>query len=431
MERSYAAELRQRVGERVRLRGWLQHRRELSNVTFLILRDASGTAQIAIPSRAAASVAALHDESAIEVLGTAVADERAPGGVEVRDAAITVIAPATAVPPFELGRPSLEAALPTLLDHAAVALRHPPRRAAFRLMDASVAAFREHLRAQRFTEVFTPKIVGTATESGANCFRLDYFGRIAYLAQSPQLYKQMLVGVFERVFEVAPVFRAEPHDTPRHLNEYVSLDAEMGFISDHRDVMATLEGAVAAMARAVTEHHDALTARAVLPIRCTLPFPLVHFVDALELLAGEFGEAVLAEPDLSPAHERWLGEWALREHGSDFLLVMGFPLAKRPFYTHPDPDRPSFSNSFDLLFRGLEVVTGGQRLHRPADYDAALAARSIDPAPFAGYLEAFRFGMPPHGGFALGIERWIQQVVGAKNLRETVLFPRDINRIAP
>jgi nondiscriminating aspartyl-tRNA synthetase len=415
----------------VRLNGWLQHRRELSNVTFVILRDATGAAQIAMPSVGAAAVSALQNESAIEVIGTAVADDRAPGGVEVRDAVITAIASATRVPPFELGRPSLDAALPTLLDHAAVALRHPPRRAAFRLMDASVAAFRAHLRTQRFTEVFTPKIVATATESGANCFRLDYFGRVAFLAQSPQLYKQMLVGVFERVFEVAPVFRAEPHDTPRHLNEYVSLDAEMGFIGDHRDVMAMLEGAVVAMASSVAEHRDARVAGALLPIRGTPPFPALHFADALELLVTEFGDTVRAEPDLSPAHERWLGEWALREHGSDFVFVTGFPTAKRPFYTHPDPARPSFSNSFDLLFRGLEVVTGGQRLHRPEHYEAALAARSIDPTPFAGYLEAFRFGMPPHGGFALGIERWIQQVVGAKNLRETVLFPRDINRITP
>jgi len=431
MERSYAEELPKRAGERVRLDGWLQHRRELSNVTFVILRDATGTAQIAVPSGDAGGLAALHNESAIEVVGTAVADERAPGGVELRDAVITAIAPATAAPPFELGRPSLEAALPTLLDHAAVALRHPPRRAAFRLMDASVAAFRAHLCTQRFTEVFTPKIVATATESGANCFRLDYFGRLAYLAQSPQLYKQMLVGVFERVFEVAPVFRAEPHDTPRHLNEYVSLDAEMGFITDHKDVMAVLEGAVTAMTRAVADHADARIAGALLPIRCAAPFPSVRFTDALELLVPEFGDEVRSEPDLSPAHERWLGEWALREYASDFLFVTGFPLAKRPFYTHPDPDRPAFSSSFDLLFRGLEVVTGGQRLHRPEDYDAALAARSIDPAPFAGYLEAFRFGMPPHGGFALGLERWIQQIVGAKNLRETVLFPRDINRMTP
>ncbi len=431
MIRTLTRDLPSHAGARVLLRGWLQHRRELANVTFLILRDGSGTAQIALSPREADALGSLNLESAIEVVGAAVADERAPSGTEVRDAAVTVLAPAEATVPFELGRPSLKASLPTLLDHAAIALRHPPRRAPFRLMDASVAAYRESLRAQGFTEVFTPKIVATATESGANCFQLDYFGRLAYLAQSPQLYKQMLVGVFERVFEVGPVFRAEPHDTPRHLNEYVSLDAEMAFISDHRDVMSVLESAIRAMADAVSRHHDAARAGARLPVRAPAPLPALHFTEALELLAGEFGEDVRGEPDLAPPHERWLGEWALREHASDLLFVIGFPITKRPFYTHPDPSRPAYSNSFDLLFRGLELATGGQRLHRYSQYAAAMGARAIDPAPFAGYLEAFRYGMPPHGGFAIGLERWVQQLVGASNLRETTLFPRDINRLTP
>jgi nondiscriminating aspartyl-tRNA synthetase len=360
-----------------------------------------------------------------------VAEARTPGGVEVRDAHVRVLSAADTALPVDLFRPSIDAALPTILDHAAIALRHPRRRAAFQLMDACVAAYRAALRAEGFTEVFTPKIVATATEGGANCFRLDYFGQAAYLAQSPQLYKQMLVGVFERVFEVAPVFRAEPHDTPRHLNEYVSLDAEMGFVSDHRDVMTMLEVAIRAMGGAATEHPVAKLSGARLPIRAPGHFPLLHFTEALERLAEEFGPDVRSEPDLAPAHERWLGEWALRTHDCDFLFVVGFPMEKRPFYTHPDPDRPAYSNSFDLLFRGLELATGGQRLHRFEDYETALRDRRIDPTPFAGYLEAFRYGMPPHGGFAIGIERWLQQLVGASNLRETTLFPRDLNRLMP
>lgn len=298
-------------------------------------------------------------------------------------------------------------------------------------MDASVTAFRSTLRARDFIEVFTPKIVATATESGASCFRLDYFGQPAFLAQSPQLYKQMLVGVFERVFEVAPVFRAEPHDTPRHLNEYVSLDAEMGFVTDHRDVMATLEVVIRAMARAASEHRAAEQARARLPIRAPSPFPILHFTEALEHLATEFGPGVRSEPDLAPAYERWLGEWALRRYGSDFLFIVGFPMEKRPFYTQPDPRRPGYSNSFDLLFRGLKLATGGQRLHRHEDYEAAMRERAIEAASFAGYLEAFRYGMPAHGGFAIGLERWLQQLVGASNLRETTLFPRDLTRLLP
>lgn len=429
MNRTRTIELAQHVGRAVLLTGWVHHRRVLSHVTFLVLRDGWGKCQV-IPADASV-LADITPESVVEVVGHAVAEPRAPGGVEVREAAIRVIAEAESRLPLDLFRPSIDAALPTLLDHAAVALRHPRQRAAFSLMDASVSAFREALHAEGFTEIFTPKLVGTATESGANCFRLDYFGQPAYLAQSPQLYKQMLVGVFERVFEVAPVFRAEPHDTPRHLNEYVSLDAEMGFIADHRDVMAMLEATIRAMAFAVAEHPAAALAQARLPIRLPERFPVLHFAEALALLAPEFGEGVLAEADFAPAHERWLGEWVLREHGSDVLFVVGYPMTKRPFYTHPEPERPKYSRGFDLLFRGLETVTGGQRMHLHAEYEAAMRERQIEAAPFEGYLEAFRYGMPPHGGFAIGVERWVQQLVGASNLRETTLFPRDMGRLTP
>lgn len=430
MERIRTQDLAKHVGERVMLRGWLHHRRLLSQVTFLVIRDGLGTCQV-VPAAGASGMNELTPESVIEVTGVATADTRAPGGVEVREANVRVLSAAPAGLPFDLFRPSIDAALPTILDHAAIALRHPRRRAAFVLMDVSVAAYRAALHEQGFTEVFTPKIVATATESGASCFRLDYFGQPAYLAQSPQLYKQMLVGVFERVFEVGPVFRAEPHDTPRHLNEYVSLDAEMGFVSDHRDVMALLESAIGAMARAVTGHHAAGQAGARLPIELPASVPKLHFTEAQELLATEFGAAVRNEPDLAPAHERWLGEWALRTHHSDFLFVVGFPMKKRPFYTHPDTARPGYSNGFDLLFRGLEIATGGQRLHRSEDYTRAMRERHIEELPFAGYLEAFRYGMPPHGGFAIGLERWMQQIVGARNLRETTLFPRDQSRLLP
>ncbi|HEU5423653.1 MAG TPA: aspartate--tRNA(Asn) ligase, partial [Nitrolancea sp.] len=307
----------------------------------------------------------------------------------------------------------------------------PRQRALFRLSAASMSGFRSTLRALDFVEIQTPKIVASATESGANVFAIDYFGRPAYLAQSPQLYKQIMVGVFERVFEVGPVFRAEPHDTPRHLNEYVSLDAEMGFIEDHTTVMRVLTQVLAGMVRAVGQEEAALATLGVaLPV-VPAEIPAIHFAEALELIAAATGEDVRGEPDLAPAHERWLGEWARREHGSEFLFVVGYPAAKRPFYTHPDPARPGYTNGFDLLFRGLELVTGGQRLHRYEDYLAALATRGQDPEPLAGYLEAFKHGMPPHGGFALGLERWVARLTGAANIRETTLFPRDLNRLTP
>ena len=255
-------------------------------------------------------------------------------------------------------------------------------------------------------------------------FAVDWFGRPAYLAQSPQFYKQQLVGVFERVYEVGPVFRAEPHDTVRHLAEYRSLDVELGFIRDHREVLAVLREVLAGMvAAAASAEASVASAGASLPV---VPdeIPVIHFADALALVG-----APADEPDLAPEHERALGAWALAEHGSDFLAVEGYPMAKRPFYTHPQPDDPRWSNSFDLLFRGLELVTGGQRLHRASDYERAIRARGEDPAAYEAYLQAFRHGMPPHGGFAIGLERWVGRLVGAANIREVTLFPRDLNRL--
>jgi nondiscriminating aspartyl-tRNA synthetase len=238
--------------------------------------------------------------------------------------------------------------------------------------------------------------------------------------------------VFERVFEVAPVFRAEPHDTPRHLNQYLSLDAEMGFIEDHTTVMALVERVVASMvARVADETVNAVAQLGLELPEVSPPFPAVDFIEAQQMIEAATNERVVGEPDLAPAHERWLGDWALKEHGSEFVFVTGYPMVKRPFYTHPNPSKPLQSNSFDLLFRGLELVTGGQRLHLYADYLHALESRAMSAEGFAGYLEAFKHGMPPHGGFALGLERWIARLVGAANVKETTLFPRDLHRLTP
>jgi nondiscriminating aspartyl-tRNA synthetase len=241
-----------------------------------------------------------------------------------------------------------------------------------------------------------------------------------------------MVGVFERVFEVGPVFRAEPHDTPRHLNQYASLDFEMGFIRDHTTVMGVLTNVLRAMLLAIREEAaDALKMLALTLPEVPAEIPSIHFADAQAMISAATGEDLTNEPDLAPSHERFLGEWARREHGSEFVYVTGYPSAKRPFYTHPEPGRSEFTNSFDLIFRGLELVTGGQRLHRYEEYVAALAARGLSEELFQGYLDAFRYGMPPHGGCALGLERWVARLVDAPNIRETTLFPRDINRLTP
>ena len=431
-ERVLSTDLGPRAGERVRVAGWLHHQRQLARVAFALVRDRAGIVQVVVEDAGLrAELDGLAPETVLAVEGIAVESDQAPGGVEIHGPRVEVIArPSGPPPPFELRRPVLNAQLPTLLDHAAAALRHPRRRAITKVAAASVAGFRDALDALDFTEVHTPKLVASATETGANVFSVDYFGRRAYLAQSPQFYKQTMVGVLERVYEVGPVFRAEPHDTARHLAEYVSLDAEMGFIGDHADVMAVLRSTLAGMVDAVrTRAPGDMAALDVTPPEVPAEIPSVDFTTAQHMIEDATGEPTVGEADLAPAHERWIGEWAGREHGSDFVFVTGYPAAKRPFYTHPDPARPGFTNSFDLLFRGIELVTGGQRLHRYDDVMAALGNQ--DPGPLAGYLDAFRYGMPPHGGFAIGLERWTARLVGAANIREVTLFPRDLNRLSP
>ena len=405
--RTLAAELPSAPsGRLVLIQGWVHRRRVLGAVTFLIVRDRSGLAQVVVRDpRGLQTVRRCGEESVVAVTGVATPNPAAPGGVEVTEPAITLLGEPAQPPPVDLWRPAIDAGLPAILDHAAVTWRHPARRARWELAGASLRGFRAALDELGFTEIQTPKLVSSATESGATVFGVDYFGRPAYLAQSPQFYKQTMVGVFERVYETGPVFRAEPHDTARHLAEYTSLDAELGFISDHRDVLAVLRHALAGMTAAVRDEAGG----AVELLKVTVPevpaeIPVVHFREAL-IIAG----APPDEPDLAPAHERAVGRWA----------------------AHPQPDDERWSNSFDMLFRGQELVTGGQRLHRYQDYLAAIRARGEDPAAYADYLEAFAHGMPPHGGFAIGLERWAGRLTQAENIREVTLFPRDLHRLTP
>lgn len=435
MERIRTIEVADHVGERVRLQGWLHALRRLGGVSFVILRDGWGVAQAVADGETALAPlaeAGAGVESVIAVEGTVAEAPRAPGGFELREPRIELLVPVTEAPPVALNKRELKAALTTQLDHAVVANRHPARRALLRLGSAAIAGFRNTLDPLGFTEIQTPKIVAAATESGANVFRLDYFDTPAYLAQSPQLYKQIMVGVYERVYEVGPVFRAEPHDTARHINEYVSLDAEMGFISDHFTVMALLRDVIAGILTALHSRCEAdLRLLGVELPAVPQSIPHIAFAEAQELIYREHHVDVRGEPDLSAQDERWIGEWARREHGSDFVYVTGYPTKKRAFYTAPDPADPAYSNSFDLLFRGMELVSGSQRLHRYEDYVAALEERGLSLEPFAYYLEAMRYGMPPHGGFAIGLERLLMQLAGVPNVKLATLFPRDLNRLTP
>jgi nondiscriminating aspartyl-tRNA synthetase len=421
------------VGQPVRVLGWLHNLRPLGGVTFVVLRDGWGTLQAVTESEADLEpLAGLALETVIALEGIVVATPQAPGGVELHQPRVEVITAVTEPPPIPLNKREIKAGLPALLDHAVVANRHPARQAIFRLSAGVMAGFRKTLTAHRFTEVQSPKLVASATESGANVFELKYFGRPAYLAQSPQFYKQIMVGVFGRVFEVGPVFRAEPHDTTRHTNEYVSLDVEFGFIENHFTVMDMAREVIAGIMQELETYYPADLALLGAQMPSVPPeIPHIHFATAQELILKLHGVDVRGEPDLSPQDERWLGEWAQREYDSDFLFVTGYPMGKRPFYTHPDPTRPEYSHSFDLLFRGTELITGGQRLHVYQDYLDALAQAKLPVEPFESYLEAFRYGMPPHGGFAIGLERLLMQLLGLPNLRLATLFPRDQKRLVP
>ncbi len=435
MERIRTTEIAAHIGERVLIAGWLQSFRQLGGIHFLVIRD--GWGQVQAVSEDEAEIALLMTgnvtlESVIALEGNVVQEAMAPGGFELHNLLIEVITPVQEPLPVAINKRTIAAQMKTTLNHAVITNRHPARRATLRLSAGLMEGFRRVLMPRGFTEIHTPKIVASATESGANTFSLDYFGRPAYLAQSPQFYKQIMIGVFERVFEIGPAFRAEPHDSTRHLNEYVSMDAEMGFIENHFTIMSLLRDVLAGIFATLTEEYQAELAL----LQVTIPavpqsIPHIHFAEAQELIFKLHGVDGRNEPDLSAQGERWLGEWAQQEFGSDFLFVTGYPMKKRPFYTYPDPQQPIYSNSFDLLFRGTELVTGGQRLHRYDDYIVALEREGLPLEPFVSYLETFKYGMPPEGGFAIGSERLLMQLIGLPNVRLAATFPRDMHRLEP
>ena len=436
MQRILSSQLGSHSGQEVRLQGWLHNLRQLGAVNFLLLRDRDGIAQAVLSNEEATALHEYPVESIIEMTGTVVESPPAPGGYELQNATITVLNAAADVPPIELNKKRMKASLPTLLDHAVVGHRHMEQRAILQTSSGVLQGFRSTLIQHGFTEIQTPKLVGSATESGANVYSVDHFGQTAYLAQSPQFYKQIMVGVFERVFEVGPVFRAEKHATRRHINEYVSLDVEFGFIEDHFTVMEM----VTTVITGILDHLSMCHSGVLDQLKVKMPainiadgkFPHIHFSDAQDMLQRDFGmDDAVGAPDLTPEHERTLGTWALEAHNSDFLFVTGYPMRKRPFYTHIDPARPEFSNSFDLLFRGTELITGGQRLHVYQDYLDAIEKMGHSPEAYETYLEAFKYGMPPHGGFAIGLERFVMQLLQLDNIRRATLFPRDLHRLTP
>ena len=424
IHRTLAADLPSLVGSHVLLRGWVFRLRVLAKTTFIIMRDCSGDVQCVAPTEV------LHDlrpkvDDAIELRGVVRRDDRARGGIEIDIASATILNRAGHLLPFTSSSDVSAVGLEILTDYRPLSLRNDRVGDIFRIQAAILRYFRDYLTSQRFTEIVSSKIVASGTEGGTNLFEIKYFDRVAYLAQSPQFYKEHGVVGFERVFETGHVYRAEPHATSRHLTEYYSLDFEIGFIDGPEDVIQVERELLSYIFDKLNNHHGAVLGRyRSAPLPSMLDVPIWTFDECLERLS----RADLAD-DLDPEAERQLCRLAERDHGVAAVFVLGFPLAARPFYTHPRTE--TTAAGFDLLFNGIEITTGGQRLHRRSDLERALGKRGISPAPFESHLKMFELGMPPHGGLAIGLERLTAQILGLQNVREATLYPRDRYRVTP
>lgn len=429
LRRTWAGEISQSVETRVRLQGWVYRLRILGKTAFIILRDLSGEAQCVIASEALQSYK-LRAEDVIEICGSVRAEPRARGGCEVDIEELRLLNHASQSLPF-LSTANVESiGLETLLEHRPLSLRTEAVGGIFRVQAAILASFRDALNRRRFTEIVTSKIVSGGTEGGSNLFEIKYFERVAYLAQSPQFYKEHGVAGLERVYETGHVYRAEPHASSRHLTEYYSLDVEFGFIDGPEDVIQLERELLTDMFETLNATYGKVIRKyradwlpSMLDVSCW------EFDNCLDILRSEFGRTDLVD-DLDPQAERQLCELAARENGIPAVFVLGFPLAARPFYTAPRGCRGAAA-SFDLLFQGLEITTGGQRLHCREDLASALRSRSINPENFESHLTMFDLGMPPHGGFAIGLERLTCQVLNLPNVRQAVLYPRDRYKITP
>jgi nondiscriminating aspartyl-tRNA synthetase len=428
-QRRFIQSLNQSIGDEVLLRGWVHQLRSLAKTTFVILRDCSGEVQCVAASELLKDLH-LRLDDAVEISGRVRSDARAKSGYEVDVSEASVLSRAAGNLPFNSSQNIESVGRETLLEYRPLAVRNEAVGNVFRIQAALLRYFREYLTSQRFTEIITSKIVASGTEGGTNLFALQYFDRVAYLAQSPQFYKEHGVAGFERVYETGHVYRAEPHATNRHLTEYYSLDFELGFIDGPEDVIQVERELLTFMFdRLNRDFGEMLRQYRAQPIPSMLDVPVWEFGRCLELLKENFGRTNLVD-DLDPEAERQLCSLAEKETGVSAVFVIGFPLSSRPFYTAPRGAKGA-AQSFDLLFQGIEITTGGQRLHRREELESALLKRGIEPASFASHLRMFELGMPPHGGLAIGLERLTAQVLGLQNVREAVLYPRDRYRVTP
>ena len=420
------------VGKTVKMNGAVHNIHDMGEFAFVILRKAEGLVQCVYEEgKTEFDLKNLKEESAVEVTGVVELEERAPQDFELRLTGIRVLSEPAETMPIAINKWKMNTSLETRLSLRPVSLRNVRERAKFKIQEGIVRGFREFLSSQGFTEVHTPKIVSRGAEGGANVFKLNYFNKKAELGQSPQFYKQMMVGVFDRVFEVAPVFRAEKHNTTRHLNEYIGLDFEMGYIDSFEDVMAMETGFLKYTMELLKSEYKKELDMLGIDLPSISQIPHVRFAEAKQLVSEKYNRKIRNPFDLEPEEEVLIGRYFKEEYDSDFVFVTHYPSKKRPFYAMDDPEDTSVTLSFDLLYKGLEITTGGQRIH---DYQMILEKmekRGMDPEDIKDYLMIFKYGMPPHGGLGIGMERLTMKLIDAANVRETTLFPRDVNRLEP
>ena len=420
------------VGQHVKVNGAIHTIRDMGDVAFVVLRKRDGLLQCVYEkSTADFDRKDIKEGATVEAEGILEEETRAPGGIEIRLTGIKILSMPAAPMPLPIAKWKLNTSLDAKLNMRSISLRNVRERAKFKLQEGIVRGFREFLYSQGFTEIHTPKIGAKSAEGGSNLFKLDYFHRPAVLQQSPQLYKQMMVGVFDRVFETAPVVRAEKHNTKRHLNEYTSLDFEMGYIDGFEDIMAMETGFLQYMMKLLASDYEKELKLLDITLPKTEKIPAVRFDKAKELVSEKYNRKIRNPFDLEPEEEVLIGRYFKEEYDADFVFVTHYPSKKRPFYAMDDPEDSRFTLSFDLLYDGLEITTGGQRIHEYQMLSDKIAARGMSEEGLEQYLDTFRYGMPPHGGLGIGLERLTMKLVGEDNVRETTLYPRDLSRLEP
>ena len=429
MDRTLVKEARQKMGSRIRLCGWVHRIRDLGNLTFLLLRDRSGLIQVVLEGK---DHPELRLETVVKIEGKVVANEKAPGKVEIQAAKVEVISDVEYDHlPLAVNSGVIKEGLDTILNHRVLSLRNLQVHGIFLVQQEIIRAFRDFFRDRGFTEIQTPKIVAEGAEGGAELFPVKYFKKRVYLAQSPQFYKQMMVAAgYERVFEVGHAYRAELHNTTRHLNEYISLDVEMGFIKDENDLVAIENEFLRYLFASLPETCGEELSRFGVELSDPGVIPKLSVGEAQALLKAEYGKRLPAG-NIDAEAEKLLGRYVKEKTGSDFLFLTGFPVSKRPVYAMPEEEAPDLTKSFDLLYKGLEITTGGQRIHSYRMLYEKMQAFGLNPEDFGSYLDTFKYGVPPHGGFAIGCERLTMQLLNLANVREASLFPRDVDRVTP